>query len=96
MDYLRIIMPDRVDVQYFSQAKLWGQPVHEQVMVARDLVRLIPDDVRTILDAGCGNGAVTNDIAESWSVVGCDISETALKNVAAPAVVADLCKLPLS
>lgn len=91
---MRIIMPDRVDVQYFSQAKLWGQPVHEQVMVARDLVRLIPDDVRTILDAGCGNGAVTNDIAESWSVVGCDISETALKNVAAPAVVADLCKLP--
>ncbi|WP_156957781.1 class I SAM-dependent methyltransferase [Paracidovorax oryzae] len=89
-------MPDRVDVQYFSQAKLWGQPVHEQVMVARDLVRLIPDDVHTILDAGCGNGAVTNDIAKSWSVVGCDISETALKNVAAPAVVADLCNLPFA
>lgn len=89
-------MPDRVDVQYFSQAKLWGQPVHEQVMVARDLVRLIPDDVHTILDAGCGNGAVTNDISKSWSVVGCDISETALKNVAAPAVVADLCNLPFA
>jgi len=89
-------MTNRVDVQYFSQTMLWGQPVHEQVMVAQDIIKLIPSDVVTILDAGCGNGAVTNDLSKSWDVLGCDISEAALKNVSAPSVVADLCNLPFN
>jgi len=88
------LMADRTDIKYFSQQKLWSAPVHEQVMVARDVIKLIPDDVVTILDAGCGNGAVTNDMVKNWDVVGCDLSEHALQSVLAPKLVADLRALP--
>ncbi|AKJ98019.1 hypothetical protein VM99_08080 [Pseudomonas chlororaphis] len=88
-------MSKRSEISYFAQADLWSRnAVSEQVAVAEDLIELIPDSVNTILDAGCGNGTVTNRLVPRWDVVGCDISEAAVKRVQAPALVADLCAIP--
>lgn len=88
-------MSERSEFRYFSQSDLWSRgPVSEQLAVADDLISLVPDCVSTILDAGCGNGTVTNLLHPRWRVVGCDLSETAIKHVAAPALVADLCAIP--
>ena len=90
-------MSKRSEISYFAQDDLWNRSaVSEQVAVAEDLIELIPSSVNTILDAGCGNGTVTNRLTPRWDVVGCDISEAAVKHVQAPALVADLCAIPFS
>lgn len=90
-------MSERSEISYFAQDDLWSRSaVSEQVAVAEDLIELIPGSVNTILDAGCGNGTVTNRLTPRWEVVGCDISEAAVKHVRAPALVADLCAIPFS
>lgn len=82
---------------YFSRPELWERAaVAEQVAVADDLLALIPKDVATILDAGCGNGVVTNRLTGRWNVTGCDLSEEALRHVGAPSLVADLSCLPFA
>ncbi len=89
-------MSQRPDVRYFSQEALWKPPVDEQVIVADSLISLIPDDVRLVLDAGCGNGVVTNRLVDRWDVVACDISDAALRQVrGARTMIADLVSLPL-
>jgi len=88
-------MNKRSEISYFAQNDLWSRDaVSEQVAVAEDLIELIPDSVNSILDAGCGNGTVTNRLSHRWDVVGCDISEAAVRHVRAPALVADLCAIP--
>lgn len=90
-------MNNRSEISYFAQVDLWNRSaVSEQLAVAEDLIELVPDSVTTILDAGCGNGTVTNQLVPRWDVVGCDISEAAVKHVQAPAVVADLCAIPFA
>lgn len=80
---------------YYDQATLWNAvPSAAQVDVAQALKAQIPEDVRTILDAGCGSGIVTNTLVDQWDVMGCDISQTALAQVNAPTVLADLTDLP--
>ena len=90
-------MNKRSEIRYFAQDDLWKRSaVSEQLAVAEDLIELVPDSVKTILDAGCGNGTVTNQLMSRWDVVGCDISEAAVKHVQAPALVADLCAIPFA
>lgn len=90
-------MTHRSEIPYFSQHELWSRnAVSEQLAVADDLIALIPDDVSNILDAGCGNGTVTNKLFPRWNVIGCDISESAIMHVEAPALIADLCAIPFA
>ncbi len=42
---------------------------------------LIPSEIHTILDVGCGDGAITNDLARTYNATGMDISIEALKFV---------------
>lgn len=80
---------------YYDQATLWdAAPSAAQVDVAQALKAMIPQDVRTVLDAGCGSGIVTNILTDDWEVMGCDISQTALAQVKAPTIQADLTDLP--
>lgn len=58
---------------------------------------LIPQDARSVLDAGCGNGAITNLIASGQRerlVVGCDLSLYALQQVHTHRVQCSLRRLP--
>lgn len=56
--------------------------------------KLIPADVKTILDAGCGNGAITNALQKDYDIVGLDISEAALQHVTAPKMRGSVTHLP--
>lgn len=51
----------------------------------RIILGIIPPDVRTIIDVGCGDGAITNVLAESYTIVGGDISQEGLKNLSVKA-----------
>ena len=41
----------------------------------------IPEDVQTILDVGCGNGVITNELGKKFNVTGVDRSKNALNYV---------------
>ena len=45
------------------------------------IFELISSDVKTIIDIGCGNGAITNELAKKYKVTGVDRSANALKFV---------------
>jgi SAM-dependent methyltransferase len=57
---------------------------------------MIPDGVRTILDVGCGDGAITNRLAQDWDVTGVDMSAAALAHVETNAVQASGTDLPFA
>ncbi|UCC69156.1 MAG: class I SAM-dependent methyltransferase [Armatimonadota bacterium] len=58
---------------------------------------LIPSDASTILDAGCGNGSLTNPlVAPGRLVIGLDSSRQPLRTVTAHAVRAAVESLPLA
>jgi SAM-dependent methyltransferase len=76
----------------------WGQAQaddqRERVAVT---LGLVPDDVRTVLDVGCGDGALTNPLAErGLTVAGMDVSTVALDHVRAPSVVGDVARMPFA
>lgn len=78
---------------YYDQAQ-WGQLQSYHRSISRDLRWLLPGDVESILDVGCGDGALTNQLPEGLSIVGLDISETALSYVRKPVVLGSMLKLP--
>ena len=45
------------------------------------LLETIPGDVKTIVDVGCGNGKITNELGKHYDVIGVDRSSHALKSV---------------
>lgn len=47
------------------------------------ILSLIPVEVQSIIDIGCGNGIITNQLHEKYDVTGVDFSEEALKYVKA-------------
>ncbi len=83
------------DLAYFQQNCLWGQrPEPYQAQVVADILSLIPEDVRTVLDAGCGDGLVTNALPERLSVLGVDTSAEALRHVRRRHCQASVTQLP--
>ena len=67
---------------YYEQDSLWGkEPLPYQVRVKDDVLSLLPPDIESVLDIGCGDGFITNALPESLRVVGMDTSEEALKYV---------------
>ena len=57
---------------------------------------LIPSSIKSILDVGCGNGAITNYLAEYYDVTGLDRSENALKFVNGKKIQASADAIPLA
>ena len=83
-------------INRMERPELWGHlkdapDILEKVRVFQEM---IPADVTTIVDVGCGDGAVTNALAERWEVTGVDSSKTALRHVVTASVLADARKLP--
>lgn len=80
---------------YYEQEKIWGNsPEKYQVQVLFDIIDILPEDVESILDVGCGDGHITNLLPKNLRVVGVDISEEALKYVKREKVVGSIDKLP--
>ncbi|MBI2883673.1 MAG: methyltransferase domain-containing protein, partial [Candidatus Methylomirabilis oxyfera] len=66
---------------YYEQPTLWDRPLTQQEEERLHLVRAVwPEGVRTVLDVGCGNGALGNYLPEDAEVVGIDFSREALRH----------------
>ena len=68
----------------FKSEEIWDNYDSGNTIIkkAEELKSLIPDDVDSILDVGCGNGVITNYFNKYYKkVVGVDVSEAALKQV---------------
>ncbi|HIE15264.1 TPA: class I SAM-dependent methyltransferase [Candidatus Bathyarchaeota archaeon] len=83
--------------RYYEQVDLWDKNFHsipaERERISKT-IELIPPDVRTVLDVGCGNGAFLNVLPAKYQAVGLDSSEEALKHVRTKAVHGDIAALP--
>jgi SAM-dependent methyltransferase len=90
-------MPE-VPLNRMERAEIWGKlseapDIREKVRV---FTEMIPKRVATIVDVGCGDGAITNALGRHWSVTGVDSSREALKYVTTEAVLGDARQLPFA
>jgi len=86
-----------MDREYYEQPSVWASDLTEDPAFRGKMdlfAELIPSSVETILDVGCGNGAITNVLGKRWQVTGLDFSGTALKQVETSAVQGSCCSLP--
>lgn len=92
-----MIPVENFECRYYEQAELWEKDLlsipaeRERIL---ETIALIPPDVRTILDVGCGNGAFLNSLPSTYEAVGLDFSEEALKYVRTKAVRGNVSNLP--
>ena len=52
------------------------------------ILELIPSDVKSVLDVGCGDGTISNILSERYTVIAVDRSPNALQFVKAPRLLA--------
>ena len=83
--------------QRYHASEMWQD--YDKSGIIRDKVNhvrdYIPDDVESILDIGCGNGIITNELAEHYHICGVDISAEALKQVKAETLQASADSIPV-
>lgn len=61
----------------------------------RKVLENIPADVRSIIDIGCGNGVITNELGKKYQVLGVDRSRRALEFVNTPKLEASCDAIPV-
>lgn len=55
---------------------------------------LIPKDVTSILDVGCGNGIITNELSSDFQITGLDSSEAALSYLKCSSILGSIESIP--
>lgn len=81
---------------YYEQKGLWDRELTPQEVERLDLLReIIPGDVKTILDVGCGSGSISNYLDEKYDITGIDRSEEALKHFKHKKLKGDSTELPV-
>jgi len=80
---------------YYEQSDFWGGTLTD-VQQQRISITLsfIPNNVKTILDLGCGDGRITNELIDQYDVIGIDMSKEALKYVKAKKTLASVNQVP--
>lgn len=79
---------------YFEQAEMWSGDHPAAVTILEAVQALVPHATGSLLDLGCGDGALTNRLRGVPFVVGGDISVSALRHVVAPRVCFSADRLP--
>lgn len=85
-----------LELKYYNQQEVWdnySNNTHE-IARAKEIVSYLPDEVKSVLDIGCGNGIITNMIDREL-VLGMDFASVPLKNVKRNAICASIDLLPL-
>lgn len=85
--------------QYYEQDKIWQRHKPSDMEWSRimETIGMIPEGVRSIVDVGCGDGLLTNQLVGKFEkVLGVDISSTALQHVEAEKLLAAMDYLPLA
>jgi len=83
--------------RYYEQKSLWKKDVNslpaerERLMTT---IELIPHEVKSILDIGCGSGAFLNALPTNYKTVGVDFSREALQYVKTVTVQSNAGALP--
>jgi len=81
---------------YYEQENLWGaEPTEAEKDRIRTIYNLIPEDVHSILDAGCGDGRIINQLSYKYKTSAFDSSAEALKHVTTDKFIADIEKIPV-
>lgn len=88
-------MSGSLNSSYFNQSIVWNErPAVYQEQVLGDILSILPRELHSIIDLGCGNGIITNQLPDSIKVVGLDISEEALKHVKRERVQGSITDIP--
>jgi len=76
---IKYINSFNLETKFYNQIEFWDKYKNnmDETVRAEVTVNLIPKEVTSVLDVGCGNGTVTNMINRSF-VVGLDIVRTPL------------------
>lgn len=85
-----------LELRYYNQKGIWdaySENINETTR-AKEVVSYIPDEVKTVLDIGCGNGIVTNMINKEF-VLGMDFAIIPLKNVRKNVICSSIDSIPL-
>jgi len=75
-------MNDR-DYYDFAWRQIGGKEHPYNAEKTKIILDIIPRECSTIVDVGCGDGAISNVLAERYAVIGIDISWEALKHLSA-------------
>ena len=68
--------------EYFNRMfAVQSEPTATDIDRAHVIANLIPADVKSVLDVGCGTGLVTREIAMRYPVVGVELSKTGVATV---------------
>lgn len=75
----------------------WGDKLeeNERERVSK-IIEFIPEDIESILDVGCGDGRIINELKGFLRVVGLDFCESALKYVKTDKVLSSCDKIPFT
>jgi 2-polyprenyl-3-methyl-5-hydroxy-6-metoxy-1,4-benzoquinol methylase len=89
-------MTKSIELKYYDQKEVWKGYDNNvtEIKRAKKVINLIPDDVKSVLDIGCGNGIVTNMIRKSF-VVGLDFAKIPLSQVKTSVIQASIDRLPI-
>jgi len=81
--------------QYYNQSGLWGIKVDPyQIQVREDILNILPDGVRSVIDVGCGDGYIIKSLSEHIYVVGMDFSKKALSYIKKDVVFGSITDMP--
>jgi len=81
--------------KFYEQSESWGKDLDE-IQKERALVTqsFVPEDVDTILDIGCGDGRITNELSLKYNITSMDINYEALKYVNKSKIIASIEQIP--
>ncbi len=79
---------------YYEQASLWDHVDREDQERIEMMAQMVPGDVETVADLGCGSGLFVAEIGKTRRAVGLDWSLEALKRFTGAAVAGDIGETP--
>lgn len=81
---------------YFNRSDVWQAVSAAEQRRITDTHAMIPSDITTILNAGCGDGRITDSLVGEKQITGLDISSEAFNSFRGTPVIGSLDKMPFA